>query len=925
MNVPSPPSSASVVGRTENSLTLSINSPPTTIISASYTSNPISITGLNESTSYVFSYMSYFDNTRSDASSITISTTPAIPSVNSVNVLSSNSASLTFTRNDTLGYTYDISATPAAGSLVVSDTNIAGTSYTFSGVKALAPSMQYTMDLYAVSSIGTKRKVSNTITTYTVAPTVTATVYDISASLAIVPFSVNTYSGSLNRTVASYSVRGAGTATDVSSNLSPLRLTDLSESTVYDISVVSLYANTQSDVSSLAITTYPTPPTSVTATTLSSTTASVNFTQNTLLSYSYDISAVPTGGTQTKVSDLSGTNIPYSFIGLSPGTTHNYYVYAKSPITGLKSLYARASNNIITLATAATSIVANKITSSGLDLSYTVVSSYPNGAGAFASVDISYAIRGSTQTRVNSTSQTKYTFSGLTAISIYDLSLVINYASAKSEMATYSFTTLPTTPTFTIGTVGNTSIDIIYTPLANLAYDISAIKVTGLTFAASVSGATTSPQSLTGLTAATQYSFYMWARSTANDSLGIKSAASAPTNKYTLAPQVIPGVYPNGYYLSMTYNTAVVNESGTFNSVTYTYRVTSGGSVNTLTTSTSPYNLTGLSPSTQYDVSSTVTYGNTISVTYFNRYTTLSPPPAPTNVSMSYISPNITVTWTNPDTTRTKNMVIIYTSGGAVQFTSPDQLSTATTYTVSTTTAGITINGNYYARVMSFNQDVSSISASSSNVNVVINITISNKLVYYNFEGNANDVWGTTAYNGTLNGTPLSSVQAKFGTQSLKPNGTVNDTKFVSCPSFTFTTSNGLSISFWTYNLGNTSGDVKVFEFTTESLMMWKGSNVTKYNIANDISWNMNDNLWNHVVITINSSNTTTIYLNNVLVNSKIVSGLLPSGTISSGGRIGRSLGSLHNSFNGYIDDFRIYNKVLTSSEVGYIYNNTAT
>jgi hypothetical protein len=86
----------------------------------------------------------------------------------------------------------------------------------------------------------------------------------------------------------------------------------------------------------------------------------------------------------------------------------------------------------------------------------------------------------------------------------------------------------------------------------------------------------------------------------------------------------------------------------------------------------------------------------------------------------------------------------------------------------------------------------------------------------------------------------------------------------------------------------------------------------------------INDGVWHHVVVTStyavagNNTSTIKIYIDNVL-NATTNTGWYPS-SLSKKGYIGYS-----NSYNGLIDDFRIYSRVLSSQEITALYNYTYT
>jgi hypothetical protein len=75
---------------------------------------------------------------------------------------------------------------------------------------------------------------------------------------------------------------------------------------------------------------------------------------------------------------------------------------------------------------------------------------------------------------------------------------------------------------------------------------------------------------------------------------------------------------------------------------------------------------------------------------------------------------------------------------------------------------------------------------------------------------------------------------------------------------------------------------------------------------------------WYHVVVTRDSSNQATFYINGVISGTANQASGIPTG--SSVGNIGESVSSA-NRFDGKIDDVRVYNRVLTTSEITRLYN----
>jgi hypothetical protein len=76
---------------------------------------------------------------------------------------------------------------------------------------------------------------------------------------------------------------------------------------------------------------------------------------------------------------------------------------------------------------------------------------------------------------------------------------------------------------------------------------------------------------------------------------------------------------------------------------------------------------------------------------------------------------------------------------------------------------------------------------------------------------------------------------------------------------------------------------------------------------------------WYHAVVTVNASNLLTFYVNGSQVGSSITQTIYSSGLMI--GCVQDGGGSY--PFSGYMDDYRIYNRVLSGSEITAIYNGT--
>jgi hypothetical protein len=196
----------------------------------------------------------------------------------------------------------------------------------------------------------------------------------------------------------------------------------------------------------------------------------------------------------------------------------------------------------------------------------------------------------------------------------------------------------------------------------------------------------------------------------------------------------------------------------------------------------------------------------------------------------------------------------------------------------------------------------------------------------YQFEQNITD---TGKYlDGTLFGTATyNSSVVKRGTHSLL----LNSTSYVNVPLMYLNTfTNGISIAFWFYRTA--SGTSTIFDFDNGSKLIdcyfFGGS--TPYNLyfsvgTSAVFYTFNTlNVWSHFAITLtytsNDTSVCKVYVNGVLQSTSGAGMKYPTGSYYSNNTIGNTSGT---SMVGYIDDFNIYNTVLTDSEVTSVYNNT--
>ena len=211
----------------------------------------------------------------------------------------------------------------------------------------------------------------------------------------------------------------------------------------------------------------------------------------------------------------------------------------------------------------------------------------------------------------------------------------------------------------------------------------------------------------------------------------------------------------------------------------------------------------------------------------------------------------------------------------------------------------------------------------------IIPVTIANKILYYRFDGDLVDSWGTRhGTNATGNGSLISTADKYAGTHSASFNGALGTSggnyRLITFPSVSYGT-NGVSVAFWLKRLGDSPNDYHVWAIG--NLYVWGQrigtSGVTPFNVMNDTRTDISitNNVWTHITVTVNSSNVVNVYVNGILLRSNItISGAYAA---TAAGRIGGvPVGNGGANLNGYIDEFKIYNKVLTQAEVNAIYGN---
>jgi hypothetical protein len=236
------------------------------------------------------------------------------------------------------------------------------------------------------------------------------------------------------------------------------------------------------------------------------------------------------------------------------------------------------------------------------------------------------------------------------------------------------------------------------------------------------------------------------------------------------------------------------------------------------------------------------------------------------------------------------------------------------------------------------------------NYNTVVYNDTTNLEVWYKFDNNSTDMLlDSSTKSGSrsltnVNGCTFESTEKVRGTGSIRLNRSLSPKPYLTIPSAVTSiisstaAANGITFSLWMKNI-NTLDQGRLFEFSnstgaTNAIIFLRDgaednyafilkSNNTQVFVARKVL----DKTWHHIVWTISNGNISTIYIDNVSTTI-LAQGTMPTLTGTPRGYVGQTLYAFEiindpsaYTFGGYIDDFRIHNKVLTPTEVAALYN----
>ena len=220
-----------------------------------------------------------------------------------------------------------------------------------------------------------------------------------------------------------------------------------------------------------------------------------------------------------------------------------------------------------------------------------------------------------------------------------------------------------------------------------------------------------------------------------------------------------------------------------------------------------------------------------------------------------------------------------------------------------------------------------------------------NPIIWYNFDNSSTNM----LIDSSGNGFNLTNYGATFDTTNfIKGSGSVNFnhslSQYLTIPSinlYNIQSLNGISLCLWfRMNTTNTGAYPRIFDFNNGNPSAAKWFIISRYSSTDnrlcfDINNSTNssgnrittnnyiDGNWHHIVWNINNVGNWIIYIDGVIASftATLPTNINIENITFTNNLLGKSLISSDGYFSGNIDDFRIYNFVLTSTQVQELYN----
>jgi fibronectin type 3 domain-containing protein len=287
--------------------------------------------------------------------------------------------------------------------------------------------------------------------------------------------------------------------------------------------------------------------------------------------------------------------------------------------------------------------------------------------------------------------------------------------------------------------------------------------------------------------------------------------------------------------------------------------------------------------------------------------------PVPVGVTAKSVSlKQINLSWTASLSAATYNVKRAAVSGG--------------TYTTIGSTSGTAYSDSTITDTVTYYYVVSAVNAKGESANSTEVKAAAGKVAYYKFDESA----GTTAVDAwsSLNGTLASGASFLTGIHNngVRLDGSSNG--FVTLPTGLMTGINDFTAAAWV-RLDSKGNWARVFDFGTGTtnymfLTIQAGTNnLIQYSIKNatgsfDVKYTypLALNTWTHFAIT-QSGNTCRMYINGALVQTNTNATIKPAQLdVTSQNYVGKSQFSADAYLNGTVDEFQLYSKALSASEI---------
>jgi len=204
-------------------------------------------------------------------------------------------------------------------------------------------------------------------------------------------------------------------------------------------------------------------------------------------------------------------------------------------------------------------------------------------------------------------------------------------------------------------------------------------------------------------------------------------------------------------------------------------------------------------------------------------------------------------------------------------------------------------------------------------------------IAFYKFNGNYNDSSGNN-HHLINNGSSLQSTHVING-QAVE----FDNTDYLEFPSsinpFRIWNGNGITFAFWTKISSYSGAWSRIIEFQ-QSINNTAGFLIAQNNTSNillflmggsqaNINLTFANNEWRHISFSVSTTGVWTIYINGVNQNISVTR-IIPFLTYNLR-YINKSANPADGNWDGQMDNFRIYNRVLSQADVSSLYNNKNT